>query len=212
MATSRSVPSGELSGERSALTSPAWSLAERYLARELPRRWAHVQGVARRGIGVGRAVLSRDDQELLVAAALLHDIGYAAPLVDSGYHPLDGARFVAGELASPRLANLVANHSAAVFVAELRGFAAGLAEFPDERTALRDALWYCDMRTTPAGEPTTFDERIAEIRLRHGAGSYLVRALDAGGLDARWAAVNRTRLRLAEAAVARSGQVWAGSA
>jgi hypothetical protein len=143
--------------------------------------------------------LTEPERDLLVAAALLHDIGYAAPLVDSGYHPLDGARFLTGERASPRLANLVAQHSGAVFVARLRGLAAELAAFPDERTALRDALWHCDMHIDPDGEPVTFDARIADIRVRHGAGSCLVRALDSGMLAARHDAVRRTELRLGAA-------------
>ncbi|HEV7648676.1 MAG TPA: HD domain-containing protein [Actinophytocola sp.] len=166
----------------------------------MPRRWAHVQGVARLASRAGRALLVDPDRELLVAAALLHDIGYAPPLADTGYHPLDGARFLATQRTSwstTRLANLVARHSAAAFVAELRGFTAELDAFPDEHTALRDALWHCDMHISPAGEPVTFDARIADIRLRHGAGSYLVRALDSGMLAARHDAVSRTGLRLA---------------
>ncbi|HEY7595249.1 MAG TPA: HD domain-containing protein [Actinophytocola sp.] len=185
------------------MTLWAWALAERHLARELPRRWAHVQGVARLGSRVGREILAAVDHDVLVAAALLHDIGYAATLVDTGYHPLDGARFLAGEHHEPHLARLVANHSAARFVAEIRGLGDELSAFPDERTALRDALWYSDMRISPGGEPVTFDERIAEIRVRHGSGSVLVRALDAGALDARWDAVRRTEQRLAEAAAVR---------
>lgn len=181
------------------MTLWAWALAEYHLARQLPRRWAHVQGVARLSSRVGRALLTDPERELLVAAALLHDIGYAPPLVDSGYHPLDGARFLTRERASPRMANLVAQHSAAAFVAELRGFAAELAAFPDEHTALRDALWYCDMHISPAGEPVTFDARIADIRVRHGAGSPLVRALDSGMLAARRDAVRRTERRLGAA-------------
>lgn len=182
---------------RRSLTLWAWVLAEQHLARPLPRRWAHVQGVARLASRVGRALLTEPERELLIAAALLHDIGYAPPLVDSGYHPLDGARFLTGRRAAPpRLANLVAQHSAAAFVAALRGFAAELAAFPDEHTVLRDALWHCDMLTDPGGEPTTFDARIADIRVRHGAGSYLVRALDSGMLAARRDAVHRTELRL----------------
>ena len=165
----------------------------------MPRRWAHVQGVARLASRVGRALLTEPERELLVAAALLHDIGYAPSLADCGYHPLDGARFLIGQGAAPRLANLVAQHSGAVFVAGLRGFATELAAFPDEPTALRDALWHSDMLTDPAGEPTTFDTRIADIRVRHGAGSYLVRALDSGMLAARRDAVHRTELRLTEA-------------
>jgi len=207
MATRPTTRTGERAGAgihpRRPTTLWAWALADRHLAQDLPRRWAHVQGVARVGTAIAGAILTPGDGELLVAAALLHDIGYAAPLIDSGFHPLDGARFVIGQRGEPRLANLVANHSAAAFVAEIRGLGDELAAFHDERTALRDALWYSDMRVNPVGESVTFDERIADIHLRHGPGSLLVRALDAGALDARRDAVRRTELRLAEAVVVR---------
>lgn len=36
--------------------------------------------------------MSENDRDLLVAAAWLHDIGYAPELRDTGFHPLDGAR------------------------------------------------------------------------------------------------------------------------
>jgi hypothetical protein len=158
--------------------------------------------VARAGAHVGRVLLAADDQELLVAAALLHDIGYAPALVDSGYHPLDGARFVLRVRGSQRLANLVANHSAARIVAGVRGFGDELSAYPDESSVLRDALWYSDMRTSPAGVPVTFGMRIDDIRERHGPGSDLVRALDSGALTARHDAVRRTERRLAAAAAA----------
>jgi hypothetical protein len=204
------TPTGAGAHPRWRVSSWAWTVAEHHLAQALPQRWAHVQGVARVGARVGRAILTPGDAELLLAAALLHDIGYAAALVDSGYHPLDGARFVVAQRGGYRLAGLVAHHSAASFVAEIGGLGDELAAFDDEHTALRDALWYSDMHVGPAGEPVTFDKRIAEIRARHGPGSPLVRALDAGALDARRAAVYRTQLRLAEAIV--PGQVVRGQA
>lgn len=162
-----------------------------------------MRGVARCGRQIGPSLLSADEEELLVAAALVHDIGYAPGLVVSGYHPLDGARFLVAVAAPRRLVNLVAQHSAAAFIAAERGLAADLARYPDERSALRDALWFCDMRTTPDGRPTDFAERIADIRARHGPGSPLVRALDAGAQAARHDAVRRTELRLGAAAVRR---------
>lgn len=206
MATRPEIRTDEHTGarpRRRSLTFWAWALAEQYLARDMPRRWAHVQGVARIGSVVGREILPAHDLELLVAAGLLHDIGYAPPLVDSGYHPLDGARFLAAHDTS-RLACLVANHSAAAVVAGFRGLGDELAAFPDECTALRDTLWYSDLRTSPVGEPIAFDDRIADIQRRHGPDSVLVRALNAGALDARRDAVRRTELRLAEALTARS--------
>jgi hypothetical protein len=66
----------------------ARALAETWLARALPRRWRHVQSVAVRAGRVAKALSLPDD---LVAAAWLHDIGYAPELAQTGFHPLDGA-------------------------------------------------------------------------------------------------------------------------
>ncbi len=57
---------------------PAWAMqvAERELSVALPpRRWAHSQGVAARAAGLGPVLTG--NAGLLVAAALLHDVGYA---------------------------------------------------------------------------------------------------------------------------------------
>ncbi|MFD6150892.1 HD domain-containing protein [Streptomyces sp. NPDC060243] len=104
-----------------SLTKWAHDLAESVLAEALPRRWAHVQGVARRAREL-RPILSESDADLLESAAFLHDIGYAPKLVDTGFHPLDGARFLRRqEHADERVVNLVAHHSCALLEAEERG-------------------------------------------------------------------------------------------
>ncbi len=115
---------------------------------------------------------------LLVAAATLHDVGYAPRLAVTGFHPLDGARFLRDEHgADERLVRLVANHSFALLEAEERGLREALeAEFPLlEDQLLVDALVYCDMTTTPDGERTTAGERVAEIRGRYGDDSVVGR-------------------------------------
>lgn len=178
------------------LSGWATSVARMHLAATLPQRWAHVLGCRRQAQRIGPRLLVGTERELLVAAALLHDVGYAQTLVDTGFHPLDGARFLVRAGAPPLLCNLVAQHSAAAVSARLRGLSAELATFPDEPTVLRDALWFCDITTDAQGREVSFDERIADIRLRHGPASLQVRALDAGGLAARVAAVRRTQERL----------------
>ncbi len=115
-------------------------LARELLADALPRRWAHVQGVARQADHVALGLGTPADT--LVAAAWLHDIGYAPAVKDTGFHPLDGARYLAGIDASKRVVNLIARHSYAILEAELRGLGDQVAAFPDERGTLRDALWY----------------------------------------------------------------------
>ncbi|MDO0936621.1 HD domain-containing protein [Streptomyces sp. DG2A-72] len=181
------------------LTVWAHDLAESLLADPLPRRWAHSQGVAARAESL--AAILGEDAELLWAAAMLHDIGYAPSLAVTGFHPLDGARCLRdNSAAEERLVRLVANHSCAVLEAEERGLREELeAEFPVlERGELVDALVYCDMTTAPTGVPTTVDTRLAEILSRYGRDSAVGRFIRRAEADLR-AAVHRVEARLAEA-------------
>jgi putative nucleotidyltransferase with HDIG domain len=177
----------------------AWAagLAGEKFVGVLPRRWAHVQGVGRR-VRTVLPLLSAGDGQMLISAALLHDIGYAPDLAVTGLHPLDGARYLREIGAPRRLVDLVAHHSCAVFEAELRGLSNELAEFEDERTALRDALWWADMTTAPNGDKTTAPERVAEIQGRYGPDDLVSRFIRRawGELSA---AVERTEHRLAAA-------------
>lgn len=143
----------------------AWAQAR--LAEPLPGRWSHVQGVAARA-KVLTALFGPSDGALLVASALLHDVGYAPDLALTGFHPLDGALYLQAQRAPQRLCALVAHHSCAYREAELRGLSAELTEWEDEETPLRDALWWADMTTTPNGEPTNVHDRIDEIQKRYG--------------------------------------------
>jgi HD superfamily phosphodiesterase len=54
-------------------------------------RWTHVQAVADKARGLA-AVLSAEDADLLVAAAVLHDVGYAPSLNRLGFYAVDSAR------------------------------------------------------------------------------------------------------------------------
>ena len=74
------------------LASWAEHLAQALLQEPLPRRWAHVQGVAARARSL--APVLGADADLLEAAAWLHDIGYAPGLAVTGLHALDGARYL----------------------------------------------------------------------------------------------------------------------
>jgi hypothetical protein len=172
----------------------ACSLARSHLADDLPQRWRHVQGVARRASQIAPSVAGSDDT--LVCAAWLHDIGYAPEVAASGFHPLDGARFLAAAGVSKRLVGLVAHHSCAALEAELRGLGAELADFEHEQGAVRDALWYCDITTSPDGEPVAAAERIAEIKQRYGPGHLVTRFITLATPDLL-AAVRRTEQLLA---------------
>jgi HD superfamily phosphodiesterase len=137
------------------------------LEEPLPLRWAHVRGVVSRA-AEAVSLFNEEESCLLLSAAVLHDIGYAPPLVDTGFHALDGARYLR-ELNFPeRLVALVAHHSCAYKEAEVRSLTAELSEWEDEETALRDCLWWADMTTKPDGGVTNVYERIEEIQKRYG--------------------------------------------
>jgi hypothetical protein len=169
-------------------------MARCVLAEALPRRWQHVQGVAGKAERVSASLALSGD--VLVAAAWVHDIGYAPELLAAGFHPLDGARYLAGLGAPERVVNLVARHSDAILEAELRGLGDLVAVFPDEGGALRDALWYCDLTTSPDGQPVSAADRMSEIKERYGPGTIVTRFITDGAPELL-AAVERTERRLA---------------
>ncbi|MFG2048773.1 HD domain-containing protein [Micromonospora sp. NPDC048935] len=159
------------------LPDRAAKLSERELAAQLPRRWRHVQAVAAKAARL--APLTSGDDDLLVAAAWLHDIGYAPQIVDTGFHALDGARWLLRRGFNPRLAALVAHHSCASYEATERGLGEVLtAEFPLEISDTSDALWYADMTTGPDGQDLDVRSRLAEIRRRYGPDHLVTRFWD----------------------------------
>jgi putative nucleotidyltransferase with HDIG domain len=168
---------------------------------ELGRRQQHVQAVAALAAAVGNAF--NGDRELLIAAALVHDIGYSPELATSGFHPLDGARCVRAA-GHERLARLVAHHSGARYEARLRGIRDMAVEFPFENSALDQALTYCDLTTSPCGERVSLEQRIAEIQHRYGYDHLVSRAIRMGRREFERAR-DETERRTAEAGVALTG-------
>ena len=112
--------------ERTGFSPPAqWSpehareLTTRLL-HGLPDRLAHSLQAARQARRVVETVPT-PDADLLEAAAVLHDIGYAHALRLTGFHPIDGATFLLMLGAPDRLAALVAHHSESWLLADAAG-------------------------------------------------------------------------------------------
>jgi hypothetical protein len=160
-------------------TPASWAqqFAQALLQQPLPRRWAHVQGVAARARSLGPVLGTEAD--LLEAAAWLHDIGYAPGLARTGLHALDGARYLRdAQHADPRLCRLVAHHSCAIIEAGERGLAGVLSlEFEPAPYVLSSVLTCCDMTTSPDGEPVAVEQRLAEIHDRYGPGHLVSRSI-----------------------------------
>ena len=139
-------------------------------------RWPHVQCAARQARAVAHTVPDQD-RGLLVAAALLHDIGYAPAIAHTGFHPLDGARWLQTQRVDERIVHLVAHHTAALVEAEQRELRTALEEFPFHTTPVTDALWYADLTSSPTGERTDVGARLDEILTRYGPGSVVFESI-----------------------------------
>ena len=143
----------------------AYLLAMRLL-HDRPGRLAHSLRAGQQAQQV-RATVPAADRDLLVSAALLHDIGYCPALAHSGFHPLDGANYLLLSGAPERLSALVAHHSESRFLAAIGGHLADLSRFRREEGAVMDALVHADMTAGPDGRPMTISERLADIAARH---------------------------------------------
>jgi hypothetical protein len=177
------------------MTLERWAMAqaERLIA-PLGDRWTHVQAVADKARTLA-GVLSAEDADLLIAAALVHDVGYAPSLNRLGFHPaVDGARFLRTQ-GQERLACLVAHHSGARFEAEERRLVEELAAFPVEDGQVMDALTFADMATGPAGQSMTLGQRIEEVRRRYRSDDPVYRAITRARPELQ-AAIDRTLQRL----------------
>ncbi|WP_035738632.1 HD domain-containing protein [Glycomyces arizonensis] len=171
---------------QTGLVNAARALAERELSESLPRRWRHVTAVAAKAERLAPLLPAERDRHALVAAAVLHDVGYAPMVTETGFHPLDGARWLRSIKFEDRVAALVAHHTNAVVEAELRGLDADLlAEFDREDSPVTDLLWFCDLTTGPDGQDFSVQERVEEVRERYGPSSVVREFIDrsAGTFD-----------------------------
>ncbi|AFV14826.1 MULTISPECIES: HD domain-containing protein [Mycobacterium] len=131
------------------------------------RRYSHTAGVAATAGRLARVLAPRHEEDI-VTAAWLHDIGYSPDLVDTGFHPLDGARYAQQAGISPNVVSLIAHHTGAVVEARERGLHEQLAAFPLPVDVAELAILSCaDLCTGPDGVPVDPAERLAEVLQRY---------------------------------------------
>ena len=149
------------------------------LLRGVDTRLAHSSAVARQARLVV-AVLDAPWAAALLNAAWLHDVGYAPSLALTGFHPLDGARWLRSEGWAAEVCSLVAWHTRAGTEAGLRNLAsAQAAEFPAPPALAQAALAWSDLTSSPSGECCEATDRLAEILSRYPPGSVVHRATSA---------------------------------
>lgn len=114
------------------------------------------------------------DSELadkIVTAALFHDIGYSEKLKNTGFHPLDGAAYLAHCNAPEDIIEAVLWHSSTPIEIEVLPDIKEIYDrFPEPELdgIIHDAVRYCDFRTSPVGESYSFGMRILELENRFG--------------------------------------------
>lgn len=170
----------------------AKSVAGQLLEHELPRRWAHTQGVAARARDLAGMLGER--AELVETAAWLHDIGYSSVVRSTGFHPLDGARYLRDVVvADDVVCRLVAHHTGALVEADERGVVELADEFALPEQELLEALTYCDMTAGVDGCQVTVEERLSEILMHYPSEHVVHRSIVRSGPSLRRAAFNVQR-------------------
>ena len=138
-------------------------------------RWLHVRGVAELATQLRDKDLGLSDA--VVAAAWLHDVGYAPELTQTGFHPIDGARWLRRQGVPEGVVALVAYHSGASFEAEERKLVVELAKFPEPDPDQLDMLTLVDLAVGPTGERVSVESRLDEILARYPADDPVHRAV-----------------------------------
>lgn len=157
----------------------AQAMARRFLT-EVGTRYLHSACVTSHVAAAARVLLPPDEMEIVVASAWLHDIGYNPELADTGFHPLDGARWLRRNRVNESVCRLVAWHTSAFAEARERGMADQLVgEFPTPDPTPLNVLTWADLTSSAAGQPCTVEERVAEIMARYPSDSPVYRTITA---------------------------------
>ena len=138
-----------------------------HLLRRLDSRIDHSAAVAAQVDRAARLV-EPEWRSHLKDAAWLHDIGYSPQLALTGFHPLDGARWLRDYGWPASTCRLVAWHTEPLEEARLYSLDSELAaEFEAPPRLASAALAWADLTSSPAGERWDAERRLADILERY---------------------------------------------
>ena len=139
---------------------------------ENPKRVEHVLEIARRVRNSGEKLrFSGELLDLAESAALLHDIGYWKEIALTGFHPIDGAKFLI-EHGEREIADLIVGHSCSPEEGQLLGHL-GIEQSPNIVAKL---ITFWDVQVKQGGEVVTYSERYNDILKRYGEDSIVGQA------------------------------------
>lgn len=168
----------------------------RRLLHGLGTRLEHSAAVAAQIHRVSGLLIDPAWRSALEDAAWLHDVGYRPELALTGFHPLDGARWLRDRDWPSTTCRLVAWHTEAYEQARLFGLHDVLiVEFDRPPRLAASALAWADLTSSPTGHRCDPEERFADIFKRYPPGSR-AHAATRGALPALRAAVHEIEHRL----------------
>lgn len=135
-------------------------------------RLAHMRQACRTaGRIVSQMNYSPELSEKIITAALFHDVGYSEKLSRTGFHPLDGAVYLAHCGAAEDVIEAVLWHSSTPIeiqmLLEIKKFYDQFPE-PDFDNPVIRGVCYSDFRTSPVGE--SFPSASVLWNLKKGSG------------------------------------------
>ncbi|MCL4392620.1 HD domain-containing protein [Patescibacteria group bacterium] len=123
-------------------------------------------------------ILNAPWNSTILDAAWLHDIGYSPSVISTGFHHLDGARWLKSHGWPTEVCRLVAWHTRAGTEAKLRHLITKLStEFPQPPDMVQAALTWADLTSSPTGNLCEAENRIAEILKRYSPKTVVHKAI-----------------------------------
>lgn len=123
----------------------------------------HSARAARHAHDIARRIAPARASEV-VAAAWLHDVGYASSVRRTGFHPLDGALFLMAAHWPERVIRLVAHHSLASLEAPFYGVGHHLSVIESVTGIEADILISADLAAGAGSPRPTVEARIDVMR------------------------------------------------